>query len=115
MVGSLLWRRNSCVSCALIPGTGHLADVVASKGASCFHVAYREGAGPDLVPPLLWRAPPASLPPTAAQPARRPNPLVSCRATFCRCPSTLRVNICGNTVNVIGLLNPAFGNTCANG
>ncbi|ESU46058.1 hypothetical protein P376_5962 [Streptomyces sp. HCCB10043] len=24
------------------------------------------------------------------------------------------VNVCGNTINVIGLLNPAFGNTCAN-
>ena len=24
------------------------------------------------------------------------------------------VNACGNTVNVIGLLNPAFGNSCAN-
>ncbi|MEV4945922.1 chaplin family protein [Streptomyces sp. NPDC053755] len=24
------------------------------------------------------------------------------------------VNICGNTVNVVGLLNPSFGNTCAN-
>jgi hypothetical protein len=25
------------------------------------------------------------------------------------------VNVCGNTFNVIGLLNPAFGNKCANG
>ncbi len=24
------------------------------------------------------------------------------------------VNICGNTVNIIGALNPAIGNTCAN-
>lgn len=24
------------------------------------------------------------------------------------------VNVCGNTVDVIGLLNPAFGNKCAN-
>ncbi|GAA3397397.1 chaplin [Streptomyces roseoviridis] len=24
------------------------------------------------------------------------------------------VNVCGNTVNVVGLLNPAFGNSCAN-
>ncbi|MGW6370322.1 chaplin family protein, partial [Streptomyces niveus] len=24
------------------------------------------------------------------------------------------VNVCGNTINVIGLLNPAFGNTCVN-
>ncbi|MGW3666235.1 chaplin [Streptomyces sp. NPDC005141] len=24
------------------------------------------------------------------------------------------VNVCGNTVNFIGLLNPAFGNTCFN-
>ncbi|MET7725520.1 chaplin [Streptomyces mirabilis] len=30
-------------------------------------------------------------------------------------PIHVPVNVCGNTVNVIGLLNPAFGNTCANG
>ncbi|MER6979949.1 chaplin [Streptomyces carpinensis] len=24
------------------------------------------------------------------------------------------INLCGNTVDVIGLLNPAFGHTCAN-
>ncbi|MET9129494.1 chaplin [Streptomyces antibioticus] len=29
-------------------------------------------------------------------------------------PVHVPVNICGNTVNVVGLLNPAFGNTCAN-
>ncbi|WP_405879847.1 chaplin [Streptomyces sp. NBC_01136] len=30
-------------------------------------------------------------------------------------PIHVPVNVCGNTVNVVGLLNPAFGNTCANG
>ncbi|WP_338692576.1 chaplin [Streptomyces sp. Q6] len=30
-------------------------------------------------------------------------------------PVHVPVNACGNTVTVIGLLNPAFGNTCANG
>ena len=30
-------------------------------------------------------------------------------------PVHVPVNICGNTVNVIALLNPAFGNTCVNG
>ncbi|GAA2349384.1 chaplin ChpG [Streptomyces kunmingensis] len=29
-------------------------------------------------------------------------------------PIHIPVNVCGNTVDVIGLLNPAFGNTCAN-
>jgi hypothetical protein len=29
-------------------------------------------------------------------------------------PVHIPVNVCGNTVNVIGLLNPAFGNSCAN-
>lgn len=29
-------------------------------------------------------------------------------------PIHIPVNVCGNTVNVIGLLNPAFGNGCAN-
>ncbi|MFE4593085.1 chaplin [Streptomyces laurentii] len=30
-------------------------------------------------------------------------------------PVHVPVNICGNTVNVVGLLNPAAGNTCVNG
>ncbi|MEU6394311.1 chaplin [Streptomyces sp. NPDC046939] len=29
-------------------------------------------------------------------------------------PIHVPVNVCGNTVNVIGLLNPTFGNTCVN-
>lgn len=29
-------------------------------------------------------------------------------------PVHVPVNLCGNTVSVIGLLNPAFGNTCVN-
>jgi hypothetical protein len=29
-------------------------------------------------------------------------------------PVHVPVNICGNSVNVIALLNPAFGNTCVN-
>ncbi|MGW7459962.1 chaplin [Streptomyces sp. NPDC054797] len=29
-------------------------------------------------------------------------------------PIHIPVNICGNTVNIVGLLNPAFGNTCIN-
>ncbi|MFF1694054.1 chaplin [Streptomyces sp. NPDC058257] len=29
-------------------------------------------------------------------------------------PIHIPVNACGNTVDVIGLLNPAFGNTCVN-
>ncbi|MEU6762948.1 chaplin [Streptomyces sp. NPDC046853] len=30
-------------------------------------------------------------------------------------PIHVPVNVCGNTVSVIGVLNPTFGNTCANG
>ena len=30
-------------------------------------------------------------------------------------PVHIPVNVCGNTISVIGLLNPAFGNTCING
>src|SRR5262249_6033470 len=30
-------------------------------------------------------------------------------------PVHVPVNVCGNTVNVIALLNPAFGNACVNG
>ncbi|MFE2494739.1 chaplin [Streptomyces scopuliridis] len=29
-------------------------------------------------------------------------------------PIHLPVNLCGNTIDVIGLLNPTFGNTCIN-
>ncbi|GGT88487.1 hypothetical protein GCM10010289_05620 [Streptomyces violascens] len=29
-------------------------------------------------------------------------------------PIHIPVNVCGNSVNVIGLLNPASGNTCTN-
>ncbi|MFE9422399.1 chaplin [Kitasatospora sp. NPDC006697] len=29
-------------------------------------------------------------------------------------PIHIPINICGNTINVIGALNPAFGNTCIN-
>ncbi|MEZ0070551.1 hypothetical protein ABIA32_006604 [Streptacidiphilus sp. MAP12-20] len=29
-------------------------------------------------------------------------------------PIHIPVNVCGNTVNVIGALNPAFGNACSN-
>ena len=29
-------------------------------------------------------------------------------------PVHVPVNVCGDSVNVIGLLNPAFGNECAN-
>ncbi|MCF2528054.1 chaplin [Yinghuangia soli] len=30
-------------------------------------------------------------------------------------PVHIPVNVCGNSVNVIGALNPAFGNFCYNG
>ncbi|MFI6345151.1 chaplin [Streptomyces sp. NPDC050560] len=29
-------------------------------------------------------------------------------------PVHIPLNVCGNTVDVVGLLNPAFGNTCVN-
>ncbi|MGX8905313.1 chaplin [Streptomyces netropsis] len=29
-------------------------------------------------------------------------------------PVKVPVNVCGNTLNVVGLLNPTFGNTCVN-
>ncbi|MCK1799101.1 chaplin [Streptomyces sp. XM4193] len=29
-------------------------------------------------------------------------------------PVSIPINLCGNSVNVIGALNPAFGNTCVN-
>ncbi|MGW1376269.1 chaplin [Streptomyces sp. NPDC002446] len=29
-------------------------------------------------------------------------------------PTDAATNLCGNTINIVGLLNPAFGNTCVN-
>ncbi|MER7397637.1 chaplin [Streptomyces sp. NPDC000151] len=29
-------------------------------------------------------------------------------------PIHVPVNLCGNSIDIIGLLNPAFGNTCVN-
>ncbi|WP_432083634.1 chaplin ChpD [Streptomyces sp. WAC 04229] len=29
-------------------------------------------------------------------------------------PVHIPVNVCGNSINVVGLLNPAFGNECEN-
>ncbi|KJY30304.1 MULTISPECIES: chaplin [Streptomyces] len=29
-------------------------------------------------------------------------------------PIHIPINVCGNTINIIGLLNPAAGNTCIN-
>ena len=29
-------------------------------------------------------------------------------------PINVPINVCGNTVNIIALLNPAFGNVCIN-
>ncbi|MCW8118402.1 chaplin [Streptomyces anthocyanicus] len=29
-------------------------------------------------------------------------------------PVHVPVNVCGNSINVVGLLNPAFGNKCEN-
>ncbi|UGY90521.1 chaplin [Streptomyces gobiensis] len=29
-------------------------------------------------------------------------------------PIHIPINLCGNTIDIIGLLNPTFGNTCVN-
>ncbi len=50
-------------------------------------------------------------------PARGPPPLtprVSCPGNVLQVPVHIPVNVCGNTVDIIGLLNPAFGNECEN-
>ncbi|MFC9455200.1 chaplin [Streptomyces sp. NPDC056983] len=56
-----------------------------------------------------------------AWPQRPPGPRTGCTACSRRlhpvvqAPVHIPVNACGDTVNVIGLLNPAFGNSCSNG
>lgn len=29
-------------------------------------------------------------------------------------PAAIPINVCGNSIDVIGLINPTFGNTCEN-
>ncbi|MEV0145451.1 MULTISPECIES: chaplin [unclassified Nonomuraea] len=29
-------------------------------------------------------------------------------------PIQVPINLCGNTIDIVGLLNPTFGNTCVN-
>ncbi|MFE6870027.1 chaplin [Kitasatospora sp. NPDC057692] len=29
-------------------------------------------------------------------------------------PLHVPINLCGNTIDIVGILNPAFGNTCVN-
>ena len=41
-------------------------------------------------------------------------PRVSLSGNVVQVPVHVPVNVCGNTISVIGLLNPAFGNTCVN-
>lgn len=51
------------------------------------------------------------------QPAPVPSPCGSpgvLSGNVVQVPIHIPVNVCGNTVNVIGLLNPAFGNACIN-
>ncbi|UNO39171.1 chaplin [Streptomyces sp. MST-110588] len=35
-------------------------------------------------------------------------------ANMLQVPIHVPINLCGNTIDIIGLLNPAFGNTCVN-
>ncbi|MER5502131.1 MULTISPECIES: chaplin [unclassified Streptomyces] len=50
---------------------------------------------------------------SGAQGAALGNPGVISGNTI-QVPIHVPLNVCGNTINVIGLLNPAFGNTCVN-
>ncbi|MFJ4005997.1 chaplin [Streptomyces sp. NPDC090023] len=58
---------------------------------------------------------------TAAQ-AADPDPVTGAAANspgvasgnVIQVPVEIPVNLCGNTIDVVGLLNPAFGNICAN-
>ncbi|MEU0041379.1 chaplin [Streptomyces sp. NPDC006333] len=42
------------------------------------------------------------------------HPGVASDANVTQVPVNVPVNLCGNTVDVVRVLNPAFGNTCAN-
>ncbi|GLW02319.1 hypothetical protein Slala05_59490 [Streptomyces lavendulae subsp. lavendulae] len=52
------------------------------------------------------------MPPPPPWPTRAPRARLS--GNLVQVPVHVPVNVCGNTVNVIALLNPAFGNTCVN-
>jgi hypothetical protein len=115
MVRSLLWRRNSCVSCALIPAPGispgrcddskeHFSMSRIAKGLALTSVAAAAVAGTAGIAAADSGA--------TGSAAQSPGVL---SGNVLQVPIHVPVNVCGNTVNVIGLLNPAFGNTCANG
>ena len=52
--------------------------------------------------------------PTPARPAPPPDSPGVLSGNTVQAPVHVPVNVCGNTVNVVGLLNPASGNGCAN-
>lgn len=60
---------------------------------------------------ILFTVEPAS---AASQPANRPPAATAAadQGQAARVPVHVPVNVCGNTTNDIGELNPAFGNTC---
>ncbi len=80
------------------------------------HVAYREGPGPDLRCRSRHGGHRLSIAAadSDAHGAAAHSPGVL-SGNVVQVPVHIPVNVCGNTVNVIGLLNPAFGNTCVNG
>lgn len=51
--------------------------------------------------------------PANAAPSDSNRPGVS-SGNVVQAPVEVPVNVCGNTVNVVGLLNPAHGNLCVN-
>ncbi len=61
--------------------------------------------------PWGWAPRPSRTPAPSSPSARR----VSSRAMLIQVPIHVPVNVCGDTVNVVVLLNPAFGDGCANG
>jgi hypothetical protein len=71
---------------AVVAATGGI--VLAGAGVASAHGAQAEGAA--------WNSPGVVSGNTIQVPVHVP------------------VNICGNTISVIGLLNPAFGNNCQN-
>lgn len=55
----------------------------------------------------------AGAPDAAAQGVAKHSPGVA-SGNLVQVPIHVPANVCGNTVNVIGVLNPAVGNTCVN-